>query len=284
MAQTYEFISSLPFFAIIARNKKPVERLFHIIGQPANSDVKPVLAIRVGKKHCAFSITDAAAGYLIKLAYYVSPEINETFLNELFTDEPDLNLDYSQVLVCYDHPESCIVPENLFRQDATGNLIQIVYGMSIGQAVIAEPVELRKLYNVFAVPKDVHERMRRKFSVGKYWHQYTLAIKNLSGQEVGSRLQVEFRKDDFTVICTDSSNLLLAKTYEYSTPPDVLFYLLRICRQYKLSQEKVKLEISGLVDQQSALYRELYQYFTNLQFRETAWKSEESFTFFYFPQ
>jgi hypothetical protein len=88
-------------------------------------------------------------------------------------------------------------------------------------------------------------------------------------------MYVDFRPDDFTVLLVKSSRLLLAQTYTYSTPEDVVYYLLKICAQLGLSQQELQLQVSGLIDSDSALYKELYQYFLNIEFRESGWQGNE---------
>ena len=260
------------FFPIIAGNKNElVERLFQITGEGDRETRQPVLSIRLGVKHCCFSITDFATGELHQLAYYIAEEVNEPFLTELFTAHPELNVPFYQVLVCYDHPESSMIPVKYFKQEDAGLLLKTLYGVNAEATVMVDPVDQWQLYNVFAVPKEVHDRMIRKFAFGKYWHQYTLGIKNMNVMQAGGNLRVDFRKEDFTVLATRGNNFLLARTYLYSTPADVIYYLLKICRQFGLSQQEVQIDLSGLVDQQSALYRELDQYFLHIAFREAAW-------------
>jgi hypothetical protein len=56
-------------------------------------------------------------------------------------------------------------------------------------------------------------------------------------------------------------SLQLVQTFTYSSPEDVLYYLLKICKEFDMSQQEVKLSISGLIEKDSSIYRELYKYF-----------------------
>ena len=56
----------------------------------------------------------------------------------------------------------------------------------------------------------------------------------------------------------------------YTTHEDVLYYLLKCCQQLNLSQQQVYLFLSGLIEKDSALYRELYKYFIHLEFEQLA--------------
>jgi hypothetical protein len=60
----------------------------------------------------------------------------------------------------------------------------------------------------------------------------------------------------------------LAQVYAYKTPLDVVYFLLKICYEFALDQSEVFLILSGLIDQDSAMYAELYNYFLNLHFAQ----------------
>ena len=77
---------------------------------------------------------------------------------------------------------------------------------------------------------------------------------------------IDFKTAEFSVVIIKSNKLLLAKTFSYATPDDVLYYLLKCCQQLNISQQTVRLSLSGLIEKDSAVYRELYKYFINLEF------------------
>lgn len=249
-----------------------MKQLFSIKTGEDKENVQPVLCLRLGEKHCCFSITDLASQELKHLAYYTADEVNETFLLKLFDANPQLSASFYQVFVCYDHPQSCLVPSNYYKQENASPLIDMMFGIQSAASVISETVAEWQMQNVYAVPKELHDAVSKKFTTGRYWHRYTVDIKNsLPANESGSFL-VDLGKEDFTVMAAGNGKLLLAQTFLYSTPDDVIYYLLKICRQLGFQQERVQISLSGLVDQQSALYRELHQYFLHVDFRNATWK------------
>ena len=248
-----------------------MKQLFHIAAGEDRESVQPVLSIRLGEKHCCFSVTDFISKELKNLAYYTTEEVNDNFLQELFAAHPELNAAFYRVLVCYDYPQSSLVSFKDYKHNDAGLLLNTMYGLNGTAIVISESIAEWQVYNVYAVPKDVHDWISKNFAAGKYWHQYTVNIKNIKSAAEGGILLVDLRKNDFTVLATGNNKLLLAQTFLYSTPDDVVYYLLKICEQFGLSQNEVHIGLSGLVDQQSALYRELYQYFLHVEFRGAAW-------------
>lgn len=248
-----------------------MKQLFQISAGETRESLQPVLSIRLGEKHCSFSITEFVSAELICLAYYSTDEVTVDFLNELFAEKQELNKPFYQVLICYDYPQSCLVSFKEYRHGDAGLLLNTMFGINGTSAVISESIAEWQLYNVYGVPGQVHSWITKKFPAGKYWHQYTLNIKNSKPGIEGGSLLVDIRKDDFTLLATAENRIILAQTFSYSSPDDIVYYLLKVCQQFGLSQQSVNIVLSGLVDQQSALYRELHQYFLQVEFRDTDW-------------
>ena len=53
---------------------------------------------------------------------------------------------------------------------------------------------------------------------------------------------------------------------------EALDIILKVCQENNLSQEQVKLSLSGLIEKQSVLFKELYQYFIHVEFRNAGWQ------------
>lgn len=246
-----------------------MKRIFEI-QQEGKESVQPVLAMEIGEKHCCFSITDFASKELKKLAYYTTDSSDDDFLEQLFSSHPELNDSFYRVLVCYDYTQSCLVPSKYYNPEDGASIMNILTGLPAAVSIVAETINEWQVNNVYAVPKKIHDRISKTFTSGKYWHRNTVNIKNNSINETGSLL-VNFRNSDFTVLASANGQLLLAQAFSYSTPDDVIYYLLKICRQFELSQQQVQIGLSGLIDKQSALYRELHQYFLHIRFRNASW-------------
>lgn len=234
-----------------------------------------ILSIRIGEKHLCFSVSNKQADQLFSLAYCTSAEWNETELNDLIAAYPVLNNSFYQVLIAYDYIESSLVPIQDYRHEESAALLGSLFGKASAAITIAESIPEWQLYNVFGVPKEITDWVNKKFPSAKSWHQYSVGTRRISGADESGSLLVDFKKEDITILVARQGKLLLAQTYEYSTPEDVLYYLLRITQQFSLSREECKIQLSGLVDQQSSLYKELYQYFIHLNFREATWNSGE---------
>lgn len=204
---------------------------------------------------------------LVEFGYFTA-EDEADYLN--FLEETGLmNSRYYQTAIAYDANESLQIPSVVYR-NGNGDLhLNALYGKTVHANIISENIPAFNLYNVYRVPASLHASISRKFLSGKFWHFYTVILKNFSSQ-VPQSMFVDFKTDEISVVILRENRLLFCQTFMYTTHEDVLYYLLKCCQQLNLSQQQVYLFLSGLIEKDSALYRELYKYFIHLEFEQLA--------------
>jgi hypothetical protein len=258
-----------------------LKKLFHIQeGETAN--IQPVLSLRIGKGFAGFAVTNKVTNELHELAYCSTDGWDEAELSELFSSFPILNKPFYDIQVAWDYNRSTLVPSANYDYQNAAQLLNTLYGVAPGEITISEVIAEWQLQNVFSVPQQVHDWVREKFPTAKSRNQFSLSMRKINAGESEGVMLVDFRKNDFVLTVAKQSRFLLAQIFEYTTPEDVLYYLLKICKQFSFSQQGVQLELSGLIDKDSALYKELYQYFINISFREADWKGSNEYPAHFF--
>ena len=250
-----------------------MKQLFHI-SQNNNANGQQVLSIRLGEKHGCFAITNKSGDELYELGYCSVLRWDEKELAELFAAYSSLQHSFYDYQVVYDFPQGLFVPAAVHGLEETAILLN--GGNNSGANIITEQVQGWQFNTMYAVPVEIQEWLGQKFPAAKYRHQYSLGIRMLDTTGEDGSLLVDLREDDFTIMVARGGKFLLAQCFAYSTPDDVLYYLLKVCRQFSLSQQGVELSLSGLVDKQSSLYRELYLYFIHITFRDADWSLTSS--------
>ncbi len=232
---------------------------------------RSVLSIRLGERHAGFAITDHSSGALQQLAWYTGEEISGETLDPLFELHEHFNDTYQRVQVCYDNPRSLLIPTQLYREQETRALLNTCYGVSNYDLIFTDRISSWQMNNTYAVPKEIHQWVTRHFSQADIFHQYSVAVKNIEVASEEAHFMLDFRSDDFSLIVCKGADLVLAQCYNYSSPSDVVYYLLKACMAFGVTPENIRVSLSGLIDRQSILYRELYQYFINVEFKQPAW-------------
>ena len=258
-----------------------MKQLFHIERGDAEN-VQQVLSLRLGEKHGSFAITNKTGNELYELAYCTVEEWNENSGADFTAAYPALNNSFYRVLIAYDCSKSVLTPASLYKPEESRIFLTTTQGVLSGHHIISELIAEWQLYNTYAVPDEMHKWVNQKFPAAKCRHQYSLAVKRINAANNEGSLLVDFRTDEFTFLVAKGSRLMLAQSFPYSTPEDVAYYLLKACQQFSLSQKEVSVQLSGLIDKQSSLFKELYQYFINVEFREAGWNTGSDYPAHFF--
>ena len=118
----------------------------------------------------------------------------------------------------------------------------------------------------------VHNLLQKKFNNSKHWHAYSLLLKSykmFTAKDDEDLLKAIFYADKIIVVVFKKGQLQLIQTFVYHDAKDALYYLLNCCKQFDINIPELQLEVSGLIDKHSSMFRELLKYFENISFEET---------------
>ena len=161
-----------------------------------------------------------------------------------------------------------LMPTQQFTEEGARQIFSATYGTH-ENALFFNEVPSYNLMLVHALPQGLMEVLKSSGS-GGIMHVYSCV---LQANTSGNQLSVQFTGKEVQVLAIKEGQLQLAQTYLYTAPLDVVYYLLSICQQYDFLQADVELVVSGLISEDSAMYKELYQYFSNIHFWKPASKA-----------
>nr|WP_262920241.1 DUF3822 family protein [Niabella hibiscisoli] len=227
------------------------------------------LAMELSTTHFSFCIYNPDDQRLLELKRYVFNELDEKELQEIMEINPQLQNSFYKIITGLDFGFSSLLPADKDNGDAA----PLMYLENADQQdhVITEIIEERQLANMYTVAPGILTWLVHHFPSSVYLHAHTVQIKSVEGSFEQGLLRVNIGEKIFTVQAYKNENLLLSKTYSYRATADMAFYLLKICEVFGFAQEQVLLQLSGLIDAQSKLYRELYDYFLHISFKAANW-------------
>ena len=238
-----------------------LKRLFHI--QPVvGKGSGDVLLCELSHHHICLALAGLQSKEITALSYFetVTPLSAQDFTEAL--RQVSFN-GFQKMVVSSAFPEVVLLPEHLFAKKRAAELLQMT----------EEPVKDPVFYNVlddqnvvviFSVPKPIQQKLVEGREP-EMTHVYTCQLRQQAAF-AQDQIYVHFESREFRVLAKKDQQLLLIQTYGYSTPLDVVYYLLAVCREFDLSQSLTALVVSGLVDVDSAMYKELHQYFSQIHF------------------
>jgi hypothetical protein len=129
-----------------------------------------------------------------------------------------------------------------------------------------DPIAEWQLINVYTLPLSVHNKIAAQLPGASFVHAYTPLLKIYNGFTSDHQVSAHFIGKQFRVMVKKHHHVELLQTYTYSSPMDVVYFLLKICTEFQLPQEETQIIISGLIEEDSALYKELHHYFLHMHF------------------
>jgi Protein of unknown function (DUF3822) len=217
-----------------------------------------------GTRQCSFAVMNYLSKELVEFGYYTSKE-DENDYKSFFEGIESLNNRYYQTAIAYEANESVQIPSVVYKYEDGQLHLDATYGKNVHTTVVSENVPGWNLHNVYRLPASLHSVISWKFLSAKSWSIYSVLLKDHTSKNDEAMI-IDFKTDEFSMIILKRNKLLLAKTYSYTSPEDVLYYLLKCCQQLDLSQQKIKISLSGLIEKDSSIYRELFKYFIDLEF------------------
>ena len=243
-----------------------MKEVFKIGSSDELNPSQAILLLEAGESHCCFGIVDYANRVLVQAGYYtaVEPEAGP-IMQRVIEARPELKKPFRQTAIGYYVKENILLPAKFYHFEEVQTLLCAMYDTDQNVA-ISEAVPEWQLFNAYNVPQGLHQVLSRHFATGNFWHAYSITLKNGTIKDDSDKLLIEFQTDCFSVIAIKNNTLLLAQLYPYVRAEDILYWLLKICKESSLSQDTVNLILSGLIDNQSAALKKMYQYFANIEF------------------
>jgi hypothetical protein len=233
--------------------------LFDIQGSgPADGGL---LLCEWGAGYCNVALLDSEGALPHRVKYWtLSDPLPEEELETVLDTLRQLSESAASVVFCSAFPEAVAVPARIPGEGLL-TALHPVRGTEHEDRVGEWQLNIR-----YAFPAPIDSALRALFPGAQYYHAFSPALKHPVGVDAARVLQVHFAPGQFRVLARRDGHLQLAQMYRYETPLDVVYYLLRIAKETGLSGAGTTLLLSGLIDEESALYRELHQYFGSIHF------------------
>jgi uncharacterized protein DUF3822 len=242
---------------------------------PAEIPKQYRLIMEVSTHACAFLLLDVRKMSPDCIRYYQFEHVKDKPLEEVIheiMEEDDLFLkEIADFFLVYNFEDSNLVPDKFFNIEMNKELCELVYGNLEKGFIFSEKIPWWELQNVYRVPSGVHNLLQQKFDNAKHWHAYSLLLKShkmFTAKDGQDLLKVIFYAERIIVTVFKNGHLQLMQAFIYQDAKDVIYHLLNCSSQFNLNTEELQLEVSGLIDKHSSLFREVLKYFVHISFEE----------------
>lgn len=184
-------------------------------------------------------------------------------LQILFHQKDIFAMKFKRVKIVYSFPQSVLIPFSMYNSEKTSTVMNMMHGdLHSNETLLSDVIPSQYYYNSYRIPAALYEVVQKQFPMAVSMHQYTLLLKSSSEQT--EKLSVIFYTQKIIVCLFWNGKYQLVNSFNYYSSEDVSYTLLNICHQFNI--KNIHLEISGLIEENSALYKEIYKFFNDIQF------------------
>lgn len=235
-----------------------MKQLFQITGNEATSE-NEVLICELSHYHIC--LANLSEGSLHSISYFEkSTPLTQDDLVSALEKSGASEKSFKTLLIGSAFPDYSLVPQETAKEKDLGSFLKYS-----GSSVLQDAVPAQQIQLLYAIPAYFAEIFRDYPSVQTV-HVHAAALQTDDIKRDGNYLYLHFTSKEFRVLVMKGGQLQLAQIYPFAAPLDVVYYLLMISAQYNLPQVETTIILSGLVDERSALYKELFQYYNKVEF------------------
>lgn len=181
---------------------------------------------------------------------------------EIIEREDVLKKQFASTTIFYNFREITLVPDAYFAYGKNEAACNLMFGEDKRTIAFYDNVKGIPAKAVYRAPQKVHDVLRNHFAGSIFKH----AASCIQAHE-GNVIDCTVYHSTIRVIIWKEGKLQLVQYFDYSSPADIVYHLLNICRQLDLSQDSVRLLLSGMVAESSVLYEEIHKYFLNVELK-----------------
>lgn len=234
-----------------------------------------LLALQFGDTHASYALKDKNRGTLLALGYMQTATWNQSAFDQFMEAVGPLMVTAQPVEIAYAIAALSVLPVAGFEEKKLQALHQSMYPFA-GPAVFkTETAAEWQLYLGYPVPVALYRGCETHFPGARARHAFKIALDTAGQSAAQGKLLVDIGIESFRVLLLKNNRLQFFQTFPYASPADVMYYLLSVCEAQLVSPAEVELVLTGLFEKDSALYRELWQYFLHVELRDAQFNTDE---------
>ena len=202
--------------------------------------------------------------YMYSLDKQISGTEYAEALENAIRKEHVLHQQFASCTVFCNYNESVLVPAAYYNETEKDNYCDLLFGRDKTSGCFMEEIKGADIKNVFRIPGKVHQIINTFFPSHTFLHSTSVQVETAGSD--GDAMKCIVYHNSIKLLMFKQSKLQIVQYFEYEGPTDVCYHMLNICERFGVSPSVVQVLLSGMIEESSNLYREIYNYFMNVSF------------------
>lgn len=250
------------------------------------------LSILVGVDSLCYALLDSSR-QLLGLRKYAYDETPASFREltppvvEIIRTDALLQKPFSRVNLAFFHPYLALIPNRLYREEEKRTYLTKIVSLAPDDHICVDELPFADAMAVYPAPQSLFRRLKMLFPQSDVRHLAVCLAKTLSPLSVSEqprRIFVNLRDSRVQLLAFDEEDLHFFNTFSFVESSDLVYFCMLVYEQLGWKPEEVPLIITGMLVEDSVIYRTLGRHFPLLRFlrppaplRRFGPKFEESF-------
>lgn len=236
----------------------------------ADKNVALHLLTEVGDEDISFLIFSKAPFkieglYSLNFEKHITPKTYIDYVKRYVEETTFLKeIDISSHTICYNFSTSILVPLQYFIEDEKQQILDQIFIPDKSRVCFQESCKDQNIKNIYSVPSVIHNSFVEQYPSGIFSHSSSHQLSNRD-----ATLYCIIYSSTVKVIFFKEAQLQIVQYFNYTIPADVCYHILNVAERFGSIASSVNLLLSGMIDIDSTLYKELYKYFLHINFAES---------------
>jgi len=165
------------------------------------------------------------------------------------------------IRVFYNFKASLFVPQKYYNPMLNDHMINLMHGEGFEEEIKIDSIKEHEMLNLYRVPNNVINYFKLNFPEAACFHSSSHQIVKASE---GYTIRCLVFYDAIKLILQNNGSLIFTQQYQIKSPENVVYHLLNCCKQHDIEPAEIKINISGMISVDSALFEHIYNYFLNV--------------------
>lgn len=233
------------------------------------------IVIEIGKWHIACISKEENKKTVSAFELFTFNEEEAANFPKLFTavtaGSKILSKTFSAADIFINNDYSIPVPLFKFTQEIAGDYLKVIFGEDPLCKVLFEhlPIEPGMII-VYRAATELLNFLNHNLAKVTFRHTYSNIIRTIISNVSAfpsEFIYIQFYSTYIIAVVMKDKKLQLIQSFIYEAPEDVVYYLLNITNRFEFNTNELTLLISGMIDLNFTLYRELITYFKKVEVR-----------------
>ena len=233
------------------------------------------LSLLVGADSVYCLVNDAQLNVLVLKSFHFDHRRDKSAtlnLKAVFIEDEMLKLPYRVTKIVFTTPHFTLVPTKFYDDKSRLAYFENLTSLSGNEQFEFDVIKNIESHNIYLAESSLITAMKSTFPHAQYYHYMTPLIQGyqkIASRRDGHQVFANIRDGQVQVLFFDGKDLIFVNSFPFRTPQDLVYFILNIYEQFKLSPEVTPLSISGSLTEDSDIFKFIYRYVRYINFVST---------------